>query len=142
MADPARITPDQTNLSRMWIARLALLTPTPIPPSAIHTIKLLATGVSAISHPKRPKLLYRPTKAAKPAPKTLTRPTIRAQAGRAGQRKTRSIGLRQPEDTPGGATASPADEQPASQGSETKGDDEGVEAPAQVGGTRSGEDKP
>ena len=47
-----------------------------------------------------------------------------------------------PEDTPGGATASPADEQPASQGSETKGDDEGVEAPAQAAGTRRGEHKP
>ena len=47
-----------------------------------------------------------------------------------------------PQDTPGGATASPADEQPASQGSETGSDDEGVEAPAQVGGSRSGEDKP
>ena len=47
-----------------------------------------------------------------------------------------------PQDTPGGATASPADEQPASQGSETESHDEGVEAPAQVGGTRRGEDKP
>jgi hypothetical protein len=47
-----------------------------------------------------------------------------------------------PQDTPGGATASPADEQPASQASETQGDDEGVEAPAQAAGTRRGEDKP
>jgi hypothetical protein len=47
-----------------------------------------------------------------------------------------------PADTPGGATASPADEQPASQGSETQTDDEGVEAPAQATGTRRGEDKP
>jgi hypothetical protein len=47
-----------------------------------------------------------------------------------------------PQDTPGGATASPADEQPASQGSETRSDDEGVEAPAQVAGTRRGEDTP
>jgi hypothetical protein len=47
-----------------------------------------------------------------------------------------------PADTPGGATASPADEQPASQGSENMSDDEGVEAPAHVSGTRRGEDKP
>jgi hypothetical protein len=47
-----------------------------------------------------------------------------------------------PQDTPGGATASPADEQPASHGSETESDDEGVEAPAQASGTRRGEDKP
>jgi hypothetical protein len=48
----------------------------------------------------------------------------------------------QPQDTPAGATASPADEQPASQGSETTSSDEGVEAPAQASGTRRGEDKP
>jgi hypothetical protein len=47
-----------------------------------------------------------------------------------------------PADTARGATASPADERPASQSSETKGDDDGVEAPAQVTGTRHGEDKP
>jgi hypothetical protein len=47
-----------------------------------------------------------------------------------------------PQGTPGGATASPADEQPASQASETQGDDQGVEAPAQTAGTRRGEDKP
>lgn len=47
-----------------------------------------------------------------------------------------------PADTPGGATASPADEQPASQASETQGDDDGVAAPAQATGTRRGEDKP
>jgi hypothetical protein len=46
------------------------------------------------------------------------------------------------QDTSGGATASPADEQPASQGSETQSDEQGVEAPAQVTGTRRGEDKP
>jgi hypothetical protein len=47
-----------------------------------------------------------------------------------------------PTDTPGGATASPADEHPASEGSETRGDDDGVQAPAQVTGTRHGEDTP
>ena len=47
-----------------------------------------------------------------------------------------------PQHTPGGATASPADDQPASQGSETESDDEGAEAPAHVAGTRRGEDKP
>jgi hypothetical protein len=47
-----------------------------------------------------------------------------------------------PADTPGGATASPADEQPASQASETEGDDEGVPAPAQASGTRQGNEKP
>jgi hypothetical protein len=47
-----------------------------------------------------------------------------------------------PQDTPGGAAASPAEEQPASQGSETQSDDEGVEPPAQATGTRRGEDKP
>lgn len=47
-----------------------------------------------------------------------------------------------PQDTPGGATESPTDEQPASQGSETQSGDEGVEAPAQVTGTRRGEDTP
>jgi hypothetical protein len=45
-------------------------------------------------------------------------------------------------DTPGGATASPADEQPAALSPESKGDVEGVEAPAQTAGTRRGEDKP
>ena len=47
-----------------------------------------------------------------------------------------------PADTPGGATASPADEQPASAASETKGDDEGDDRLAHVTGTRRGEDKP
>src|SRR6185295_3495746 len=37
-----------------------------------------------------------------------------------------------PQETPGGATASPAEEQPASRGSETESSDEGVGAPAQV----------
>jgi hypothetical protein len=47
-----------------------------------------------------------------------------------------------PQTTPGGATASPADEQPASEGSESQSADKGVEAPAHVAGTRRGEDKP
>lgn len=47
-----------------------------------------------------------------------------------------------PADTASGATASPADEQPASQAPQTESDDEGVEAPAHVAGTRRGEDKP
>jgi hypothetical protein len=47
-----------------------------------------------------------------------------------------------PADTPGGATVSPTDELPASEGSETRGDDDGVQAPAQVTGTRHGEDTP
>jgi len=44
-----------------------------------------------------------------------------------------------PEDTPGGATGSPSDEQPASQAPQTEGDDEGV-GPAHQQGTRRGED--
>jgi hypothetical protein len=44
--------------------------------------------------------------------------------------------------TPGGATASPADEQPASQAPETQSHDEGSDAPAHVTGSRRGEDKP
>ncbi|MCU1695022.1 MAG: hypothetical protein JWR34_1085 [Mycobacterium sp.] len=47
-----------------------------------------------------------------------------------------------PADTRGGATASPADEQPASQAPETRGHDKGADAPAHVTGTRRGEDKP
>jgi hypothetical protein len=47
-----------------------------------------------------------------------------------------------PQDTPDGVTASPAEQQPASQGSEAESDDEGVEAPTHVAGTRRGEDKP
>lgn len=48
-----------------------------------------------------------------------------------------------PQDTPGGATQSPADEQPAaSQGAQTRPDDPGVAAPAHVAGTRRGEDTP
>ena len=50
-------------------------------------------GVGTIPS-RSPKLSYRRTKAAKPAPKTLITLTIRAQAERAGQRRTRSIGLR------------------------------------------------
>jgi hypothetical protein len=42
-------------------------------------------------------------------------------------------------DTPGGATGSPSDEQPASQGSQTEGDDEGV-GPAHQQGSRRAED--
>lgn len=43
-----------------------------------------------------------------------------------------------PEDTPGGRTASPADEQPAADMPETKGDDAGV-GPAHVKGVPPGE---
>lgn len=39
-----------------------------------------------------------------------------------------------PGDTPGGATASPGDEQPASQASETESDDAAVVGPAHVPG--------
>jgi hypothetical protein len=46
-----------------------------------------------------------------------------------------------PEDTPGGATTSPADEQPASQASETEATDEGVEG-GHHGGVRRAEDQP
>jgi hypothetical protein len=45
-----------------------------------------------------------------------------------------------PESTPGGSTASPADEQPAAEQAETRGDDEGV-GPSHTPGTRRGEDK-
>jgi hypothetical protein len=45
-----------------------------------------------------------------------------------------------PQETPGGATASPADEQPASQTSETDRDDDMV-GPAHVSGVGEGEDK-
>jgi hypothetical protein len=44
-----------------------------------------------------------------------------------------------PEDTPGGRTASPADEQPAADMPETRDDDPGV-GPAHVKGTPAGED--
>ncbi|RMI32093.1 hypothetical protein EBN03_13815 [Nocardia stercoris] len=47
-----------------------------------------------------------------------------------------------PEDTPGGATTSPADEQPASQASETEASDEGVEVGSHSGGVRRAEDQP
>jgi hypothetical protein len=47
-----------------------------------------------------------------------------------------------PGDTRGGATASPADEQPASQGSESRSDDDGADAPTHVAGSRRGEDTP
>ncbi len=43
-----------------------------------------------------------------------------------------------PDSTPGGATASPADEQPASEMPETEGDDPGV-GPAHTAGTTRGE---
>jgi hypothetical protein len=46
-----------------------------------------------------------------------------------------------PDATEGGATASPADEQPAAQTSESEGDDEGV-GPSHTSGTRRGESKP
>lgn len=46
-----------------------------------------------------------------------------------------------PSDTPGGATQSPADEQPASQMPETDRDDDRV-GPAHVAGTRPGESTP
>lgn len=46
-----------------------------------------------------------------------------------------------PDDTPGGATASPADEQPASQAPETEAADEGVEGGHQSG-VRRAEDQP
>lgn len=46
-----------------------------------------------------------------------------------------------PSDTPGGATQSPADEQPASQMPETDLGDDRV-GPAHVAGTRTGESKP
>ncbi|WP_249266781.1 hypothetical protein [Mycobacterium colombiense] len=46
-----------------------------------------------------------------------------------------------PSDTPGGATQSPADEQPASQMPETDLDDDRV-GPAHVAGTRTGESAP
>lgn len=46
-----------------------------------------------------------------------------------------------PSDTPGGATQSPADEQPASQMPETDRDDDRV-GPAHVAGTRTGESAP
>jgi hypothetical protein len=45
-----------------------------------------------------------------------------------------------PEDTPGGATASPADEQPAAEQSETEPTDEGV-GPAHYPGTSRGEEQ-
>jgi hypothetical protein len=45
-----------------------------------------------------------------------------------------------PNDAPGGATGSPADEQSASQASQTDGDDEGV-GPAHQPGTRRAEDR-
>lgn len=44
-----------------------------------------------------------------------------------------------PDETPGGATGAPADEQPASQMPETDIDDDGV-GPAHTKGTRRGED--
>ncbi len=46
-----------------------------------------------------------------------------------------------PSETSGGATASPADEQPASQAPETNLDDDRVDAPAHTPGTGRGEDK-
>lgn len=46
-----------------------------------------------------------------------------------------------PDSTPGGATASPADEQPASEAPETDLDDD-QSGPGHVAGTRRGEDKP
>jgi hypothetical protein len=46
-----------------------------------------------------------------------------------------------PHDTPGGATASPAQEQPASQAPETDRDDDQVDAPAHTPGTGRAEDK-
>ena len=46
-----------------------------------------------------------------------------------------------PDSTPGGATASPADEQPAAKQSERDLDDDRV-GPAHTSGTRRGEDKP
>jgi hypothetical protein len=45
----------------------------------------------------------------------------------------------EPDDTPGGRTASPADEQPAKDMPETKDDDPGV-GPAHVPGTPAAED--
>lgn len=45
-----------------------------------------------------------------------------------------------PGSTPGGATASPADEQPASQGSESENDDDSV-GPRHAAGTRRAEDR-
>jgi len=46
-----------------------------------------------------------------------------------------------PDSTPGGATASPADEQPASEAPETDRDDD-APGPSHVPGTRRGEDTP
>jgi hypothetical protein len=46
-----------------------------------------------------------------------------------------------PADTPGGATASPADEQPASQMPESDRDDDRVAGPSHTAGTGRGEDK-
>jgi hypothetical protein len=46
-----------------------------------------------------------------------------------------------PHDTPGGATASPAQEQPASQAPESDRDDDAVDAPAHTPGTGRAEDK-
>ena len=46
-----------------------------------------------------------------------------------------------PDSTPGGATASPADEQPASEAPETDLEPD-VTGPSHTSGTRRGEDKP
>lgn len=47
-----------------------------------------------------------------------------------------------PEDTPGGATASPADEQPAADAPGEDSDDPGGTGPAHHGGTGRAEDQP
>ena len=101
------------------IARLGRLTQTPIPPSAIQPMTL-ATGVSAPSHPRRPKLSVPPYEGRQTSAKDIDHADDPGTGGASRPEKDSEYRSPKPQDTPGGATASPADEQPASQGSETE----------------------